>query len=209
MILIIISEVIVYLFNNTMQNLCEFLNVQKNFKPMNKPIDKIEFKEIGTTQKPHSLQGELAITVLDGMDLTLESVQWLFIEVDGLPLPFRIENIRFRTDTLAIIKLNLVETQEEARKFSNCKILVDKDSIVFEKDDYKPELLVGYNLIDEEIGDIGKILQVDDYNGNLVVTVDYQEQEILIPLNDEFIQSINPESETIIFNCPPGILNLQ
>lgn len=176
---------------------------------MNKAIDKIEFKEIGSTQKPHGLQGELSLTVLDGMDLTLESIDWLFLEVEGLPLPFQIEEIRFRTDTLAIVKLNFISTQEEARKFSNCKILIDKNLIVFKEEEYSPELLHGYSLIDQELGEIGTILQVDDYNGNLVVTINYQQKEILIPLNEEFIQSIDPKTETIVFNCPPGILNLE
>ncbi len=174
---------------------------------MNKSIEKIEFKEIGSTQKPHGLQGELSLTLLDGMDLTLESIEWLFLEVDGLPLPFKVEEIRFRTDTLAIVKLQFIESQEEARKFSNCKILIDKEAIVFKEENYSPELLKGYTLIDQQIGEIGSILQVDDYNGNLVITVNYQQEEVLIPLNDEFIHSIDTKTETIVFSCPPGILD--
>ena len=184
------------------------LYLLKQQETMNKPIDQISFKEIGSTQKPHGLQGELSISILDGMDLTLEQADWLFLEVEGLPLPFQLEEVRFRTDNLAILKLKLIETQEEAKKFSGYSILIDKDFVVYNEEDFSPEMLTGFTLIDQKIGTIGKILQVDDYNGNFVVTVEYQNEEIMVPMNDELIISFEPETETIVMSCPPGIFDL-
>ena len=184
------------------------LYLLKESTEMNKPIDQISFKEIGSTQKAHGLQGELSVSILDGMDLTLEQADWLFLEVEGLPLPFQLEEVKFRTDNLAILKLKLIKTQEEAKKFSGYSILIDKDLIVYDEEDFSMELLTGYTLIDQKLGTIGKILQVDDYNGNFVITVNYQNQEIMVPINDDLIISFEPTTETIVLSCPPGIFEL-
>jgi ribosomal 30S subunit maturation factor RimM len=68
------------------------------------------------------------------------------------------------------------------------------DHEIIESEDQGIEsTLIGMRAFDAKFGDIGLISRVDDFSGNLVITVDHPHAEILIPLSDEIITSIDNE----------------
>jgi ribosomal 30S subunit maturation factor RimM len=72
-----------------------------------------EFVQIGTTKKTHGFRGELKIRIEDAYwDDFLES-EVLFIELDGHPAPFFVEDLR--SDANPIIKLDDIDTVEDAK----------------------------------------------------------------------------------------------
>jgi 16S rRNA processing protein RimM len=68
--------------------------------------------------------------------------------------------------------------------------------------------LVNYLLTDEKLGDIGIIEQVDNYAGNIVLTVNYRGQELLTPFNNDFLLEIDKKNKTLKLNLPEGIIDL-
>ena len=61
---------------------------------------------------------------------------------------------------------------------------------------------------DAKFGDIGLISRVDDFSGNLVINVDHPQAEILIPLSDEIITSIDNDNREIHLNCANGLIDI-
>ena len=67
---------------------------------------------------------------------------------------------------------------------------------------------MGFSLIDQTLGTMGPIVQVDDFAGNIVFTVNYNEEEILIPFNAELLVLFDESNEQITLNLPDGLLSI-
>ena len=61
---------------------------------------------------------------------------------------------------------------------------------------------------DEKFGKIGMISRVDDFSGNMVITVDHPRAEIMIPLSDNVITSVDEEKREIYLSCPQGLIEI-
>jgi 16S rRNA processing protein RimM len=63
--------------------------------------------------------------------------------------------------------------------------------------------LVGYQVLDTDQGMLGKVITVDETTINTLITL---EDDRLIPLHEDFIINIDPESKQLTI-CLPFILN--
>lgn len=175
---------------------------------MRKPIQKELCTEIGYVKKAHGLKGEIMISFEEDMDEVIESLEYIFLEVEGLLVPFFIEDFIPRNAINANVKFANVDDQTKALKLIGCKIFIESD--LFDSDSFidSPSILKGYTYIDRAIGTIGEIKEIDNYNGNMVLSVDYQGKEVLIPLVEELIISLDETTKTLLMESPEGIFDL-
>ena len=175
-----------------------------------RPIIKEDCTPIGYLQKTHGLDGSFSMNFEEQYDLTLEEAEYLFLEIDGGLVPFFIseEGFRFRGNDSAIIHFDEINSQDEAREFTGCKVLVFTDDIVEPEDEVSPSLLIGYEVIDSKHGSLGKVEHVDDYSGNLVITVIFRDNEVLIPLSDDVVLEMNENNRQLKLACPDGLIEL-
>ena len=71
-------------------------------------IKKEDVYKIGVFNKPHGVKGELSFTFTDDIFDRVDC-DYLICLLDGILVPFFIEEYRFRTDTTALVKLERVE----------------------------------------------------------------------------------------------------
>ena len=76
------------------------------------------------------------------------------------------------------------------------------------EDELSPHTLIGFMLFDESLGQIGEINDVHDYSGNLLLSVDYQGDEALVPLNEDLIVRLDEDLREIELRIPEGLFNL-
>jgi 16S rRNA processing protein RimM len=173
-------------------------------------INKEEFTEVGYIQKPHGLKGEVIVAFDKEFEATFEEVEILFIQVDGALVPFFIEEdgFRFRAGENAICQLLFVDSLARAKELAGCKVFVLDNDVIENKDYEVTSALIGLIAFDEKFGKIGRITRVDDFSGNLVVTISHQRAEIMVPLSDEVIKAIDQENGEIRLNCPDGLIEI-
>ena len=68
--------------------------------------------------------------------------------------------------------------------------------------------IIGYNVVDSKYGDIGLIIKVDDKSSQSIFIVKNKGKEILIPINDNIIETINRENKTVYISSPNGLIDL-
>ena len=163
-------------------------------------IKEEEIIEIGKFQKTHALKGELN-ALLDVGPEYLEDGNPLVIPVDGLFVPFYADSIRPKGATSYLIKLRGVDDVEEATAFVNKPIYGIRKSLL--EDD-----LIGYRVEDVNAGFLGTVDRIDDSTINTLLVVEGDMGEIFIPLIDDFIESIDEGSETIVVDVPEDIIKL-
>ena len=172
-------------------------------------IRKEDVYRIGRIGKPHGVKGEMNFMFTDDVFDRTDS-DYLIIEVDGLLVPFFIEEYRFRSDETALLKLCDIDTQEQARQFTNCEVFFERSKADTPADELTWAQIVGFQIVDENNGKIiGKIVAVDDSTENILFEIEPTKGDrILIPAHDSLIHNIDTQSQTITMTIPDGLLAL-
>lgn len=172
-------------------------------------IKKEEVFKIGQFGKPHGIKGEIAlVTNSDVLDNSEDP--YIICEIDGILVPFFIEEYRYKTDTVILVKLKNVDDEKAAREFSNREVFYSLDEV--DEEDLVGEMtwdsFIGYQVIDEVQGKIGEITDVDESTINVLLQIDREGEEILLPAVEELILSADHENKRLIVSLPEGLLDL-
>ena len=89
-------------------------------------IKKDEVFKIGIFNKPHGVKGEISFTFTDDIFDRVEC-EYLVCLLDGIFVPFFIEEYRFRSDTTALVKLEGVDTSEKGPYVYECRGLFPEE----------------------------------------------------------------------------------
>lgn len=118
--------------------------------------------------------------------------------IDGLPVPFFIENA-FEKGGKWIIKFEDVDSLEEAEELVGHEFTFDDET----SDDDEASL-VGIKIRDEKGRSIGPVTEVLDFPGNLCIEVDYKGTRVVLPLHEDLI--IKAGRDTLTLRIPAGLL---
>ena len=171
-------------------------------------IKKSDCQFIGVLAKLHSYKGEYLL--ISDFNLSEDITKWesVFIEIDGLLVPFFIHTLSIANDDSAIIGFEDITSSEQAKEFLSCRVFQLKILVRNLESKFDPNHLEGYKIIDEQTGTIGAISQILDYKNNLLFSVLREGKEILIPANESIIIKVNHKKKEIIIAAPQGLLDL-
>jgi 16S rRNA processing protein RimM len=68
--------------------------------------------------------------------------------------------------------------------------------------------VIGFEVLDTELGLLGTISEVIQAGPNKLLSVDYQNKEVLIPINSPFISGVNKSRKRITVSLPEGYLEI-
>ena len=163
-----------------------------------------EVYKIGRLGKSHGIKGEISLQFDDDVFDRVDA-DYLVLEIDGILVPFFMEEYRFRSDSLALVKFCDIDTQERASELTGCDVYFPR--ALAEEDD-TPTLasLVGFDLVEASNNKkIGTIASIDDNTANILFEL---EDGRLIPATDDLITDINTKDRTIKMEIPEGLLEL-
>lgn len=164
-----------------------------------------EVYKIGRLGKAHGVKGEVSFQFDDDIFDRVEA-EYLVLDIDGILVPFFMEEYRFRSDTVCLVKFCDVDTQQRAQELTGCDVYFPR--ALAETTDETPSLsmLVGYEIVSVADGRaVGKIAAIDDSTANILFEL---ETGHLIPANDDLIEVIDTEQQQIRMNIPEGLLNI-
>ena len=159
---------------------------------------------IGKIGKPHGVKGEVSFQFDDDIfDRT--DADFLILELDGILVPFFMEEYRFRSDSLALMKLEGIDTQERARELTNCEVFFPREQ-QDDEENLSWAAIIGFTVIDEQTNTpVGTIASVDDSTENVLFEL---EDGTLIPASEDLITNIDTKKRTITIDLPEGLLEL-
>ena len=168
-------------------------------------IKQEEVYRIGRLGKTHGVRGEVSLQFDDDIFDRVDA-DYLVLELDGILVPFFIEEYRFRSDTVALMKFEDVDTQQRANELTGCDVYFPRALAANDEGDVSLSLLVGFDLVEANGGTtIGRIAAIDDTTANLLFEL---EDGRLIPANDDLIRDIDTKRKTIKMEIPEGLLEL-
>ena len=168
-------------------------------------IKKEQVFKIGRIGKAHGVKGEVSFSFDDDVFDRVDA-DYLILEVDGILVPFFMEEYRFRSDNTALVKFEDIDTQDRARELTNCDVYFLRSEADDEDEELTYSFLVGFDIIDDQSGrNVGTIASIDDNTINILFEL---EDGTLIPASEELITNIDKDNKTITIALPEGILEL-
>lgn len=171
-------------------------------------IPKSDCVIIGFFRKRHGVHGELVLDFEPQYEYSVEGTDRFFVELEGLLVPFFLaENgFRFKSTKSAIVRFDGVDTENYARRLVGNSVYLFQNEIVDISEETIESYLLNYTLVDEKLGEIGTVSNIDDFSGNVVLTVNFRGEEIMIPFNEDFLVSIEEKQKTITLKLPEGLI---
>ena len=161
--------------------------------------------KIGRLGKAHGVKGEVSFQFDDDIFDRVDA-DYLVLDIDGILVPFFMEEYRFRSDSVCLVKFCNVDTQQRAQELTGCDVFFPR--ALAEEGDEMPSLsmLVGFEIVNAANGKtVGRVAAIDDSTANILFEM---EDGMLIPANDDLIEVIDAEQQQIKMNIPQGLLNI-
>ncbi len=171
-------------------------------------IKKEEVYRIGKLTKPHGVKGEIAFSFTDDVFDRVEC-DYLVCLIDGILVPFFMEEYRFKSDSTALVKFEDIDTLEQARRLTNVEVYFPLKLAEEATDgELSWNYFVGMQVTDVYKGPLGPVVAVDDTTANTLFVVDYHGEELLIPACEEFIVQIDNKKHRIKMQLPAGLIDI-
>ena len=164
---------------------------------------------LGKIVKKYSFKGELLVK-LDTDDPSIYTkMESVFIDKNKNLIPFFIERSSLHKSTLLRVKFEDIDSEEDADKLLKSELYLPLE--------FLPQLtgnkfyyheIFGFEAEDLSFGLIGIIKGVNDNTNQAILEIDRNGSEILIPLIDDFIKSVDREQKKIILAVPEGLIDI-
>ena len=163
---------------------------------------------IGKIVATHGLNGDLILTHVLGSSKWLKKEHVLQVEMQkGSFIPYFISQCKENNNKEYIIHIEDIDKIDASKKLVTKHVYVD-ESILSGFARQSPLLWIGFRVIDGKNGDLGTIEDVMQTGSQWLAKVIYQNTEVLIPLIDQTIESLDIKTKTINMNLPDGLLEV-
>ena len=162
-----------------------------------------KYIEIGKIVNTYGIKGQLKIVPYTDNIKRFEKLKKIYINEKE----YLIENVKYLKN-LVILKLQEINTIEQAEKYRNLYIYIDKkDAIKLPKDTYFIRDLIGievYTNDGEKLGIIDDIFKTG--SNDVYVVKNSLGKQILLPAISSVIEKIDLENKKVIVNLIKGLI---
>ncbi len=165
---------------------------------------------VALVRKTQGRRGEVAAEILTDFPDRFKSLKRVhLVKADGTGAWKEIESFWFHKQAV-ILKFSGIDTISDAEAWTDAEVRIPKEEAVPLKGNsfYLFELM-GCAVIDDASGRrIGRVIAVSTDGGQVLLTVEADDGEKLIPFVEEICCSIDPERQVIRIRPPQGLLEL-
>ncbi len=174
-----------------------------------------EYIAIGRVRKAHGITGEVKVSIEDRYLEDFLKNERIFIEMKSSRMPYFISSVRGESEM--IVKLEEVDDRDAAVALHSKEIFLRKQDLIPDDErEFEPEeedslmyrFLNGYSVVDKTSGPAGVITEVVEMPRQEMAFVVHNGKEVLIPLNESLIISIDRENRTLLMDLPEGLLEM-
>ena len=130
-------------------------------------------------------------------EIEYKNIDFLFVEIDGTYIPFKINEIKKIKKNSLEIKFEFINNPKEAAEIVSKNVFIEKKFCTY-KEENKNEI-IGYIVIDEDLSKLGEIVNI--INNNIQKLLEIKEnnstKSFLMPYVNEFIFNIDHSKKTI------------
>ena len=167
----------------------------------------VNLKVLGTISRSHGLKGAFKVNIHSAGILPIEKEEPVFIQLQGGPVPFFVEECVAASHDVWMMKLDEIDSIEAADKFVGKELFIEESNFIGIKAE-ATEALVGFSVTDFEKGDIGVVSGILETAQHPVLEIELDDKLILVPWVDAIVKEIDSDTKTIKIEAPDGLIDL-
>lgn len=167
-----------------------------------------DYFEIGFVLKPHGLKGAVNIQFDVDDPTEYKKMESVVVKIDNNLIPFFISSLQINGNK-GIISFKDIETIGQAHELKSCSLLLPLERLpVLGENQFYYHDVIGYTLLDNTKGELGVIENIITGGNQDLISMKYQDKEVLIPINDEIVGDANHENKEVYVSLPDGLLEI-
>jgi len=164
---------------------------------------------LGKIVKKYGFKGELLAKLDTDEPELYKDLESVFIAIGNDLVPFFIEKSSLHKSELLRMRIEDVDNEADADALLRSELYLPLDMLPkLSGDQFYFHEIIGYSMIDEEFGEVGEIVAVNDSTAQSLFEVQREDKLILIPMNDEFIVRLDRVKKEIVVKTPEGLIEL-
>jgi 16S rRNA processing protein RimM len=164
---------------------------------------------LGSLLKTTGIKGEIVLKFNNDCPEEIQKLESILVDVDQKLVPFFIDDIKIKSNSTAIVKIEGLDNEQQSNEFINSDFYIGYDQVQLLQ--ITPEEyidVVGYMVKDQNNKDIGEVIEFIDIPENPVLNVKSAKGEILIPAKDELIIEVDDDLKVVQLHITDGLLDL-
>jgi 16S rRNA processing protein RimM len=172
-------------------------------------MKKEECFELGVITKIHSFKGEIILFLDTDVPEKYYKLEHLFIEINKQLIPFFIEQLKVQKTKNLRLKFDGINTEQDALSLTSKKVFLPLAMLPeLNPDQFYYHEIIGYTITNEQNESVGKVIEVIDNSANRLISVAVNNNEALLPFNDNHILKVDKPNKTIQLQIPEGLVEL-
>jgi 16S rRNA processing protein RimM len=164
---------------------------------------------LGRFTRPHGTKGSLLLGYRNVIVEDIRKGESVFVEIDGLLVPFFIESFKVMSQEAAMVSIEGVDSETRAKSLAGALVYIPEQKVrVRKKNRDELPALSGFRVIDAQLGIVGTAGEINPIVNNPILSVFSEGREFLIPVHQDIILEINKKKKEIRINAPEGLFDL-
>lgn len=166
---------------------------------------------IGQIVNTHGVRGAVKVVPFTDDMTRFEDLEWVYVKKENQDQleKYNISRVQYHRNKFVLIRFKDVFTVEDAEKFKNALIIIDRDmAIELPEDTYFICDLIGLKVNTLDGRTLGNIVDVISTGANDVYVVkDASEKEILLPAIKDVVKVIDIENNFMLVELLEGLID--
>jgi len=162
----------------------------------------------GTIFKLHGYKGDVNIYNDNDIPLIFTDIEFFYVEENNELIPYFVDSVRPKKKKILLVKFEDVDSEEQALKIFKRKVYLPNKFLPKIEDINPDKLIVGFDVIDKNLGKVGVVDFVNDKTAQKLIIVKNGEKEFFIPFHDNFVLNIDMENKILNVDAPEELMNI-
>lgn len=140
----------------------------------------------------------------------MEETPIFLVESEGILVPWFVieDGVRITSSKTALVDLEWIEDEPAAKKLCGKSVWIEKMEGDEEFQEAEVSQWLGFSVSDINAGYLGVVTEVNDYAGNVVLSLERSEASLLVPFHPNLLLDMDPEKKTMTLSLPEGFSDI-
>lgn len=163
---------------------------------------------LGKITRKHGLSGQVVLKLDTDQPEFYNKMESIFVEINGLLVPFFIETQKWQKNISKIITLKNA-TEKVIEQILGKDVYLPLSTLPkLEGNQFYYHEVIGFEILDENENSFGIIKSVNDNAPQHYFILDFDGKEIVVPIIKDWILLVNREDKKIKMQLPEGLLEV-
>ena len=163
---------------------------------------------LGRIVRKHSFRGEV-VAKLDSDDPEIYTeMESVFVDIGNNLVPFFIEDSLLQKGNQLRIKFEGIDDEQDAEAILKAGLYLPAELLPdLEGNQFYYHEVIGAKVFDVDHGYLGVLSGINEATAQPLFEIENESQQILIPMLDEFISSVDRDKKELYLKAPDGLID--